>query len=265
MAPRDNRRDFGRDGDEDAPWLAEADPRARTEVSRRSVFWTFVIIATLLAVAAIGGVLLFSKKAGGSTEGYMNAEQAPLIEADRSPYKVKPSDPRGLAVEGQDQLIYDAGSDVPSTIDPDSLPEQPLPRPGSMAAGPPRDLLSETQKPVPAIAAPVAPAAPVIAAPATAAPVPKPPLVVLPPAPPAPAPVKLPAKTGGVQLGAFSSPELADAAWAGLSGKYGLSGKRVIAVESGGKTLYRLRAGSSDAVATCATIKAGGDACAVTE
>jgi cell division protein FtsN len=80
-----------------------------------------------------------------------------------------------------------------------------------------------------------------------------------------PADAKPAAKSGSVQLGAFSSEEKANAVWAGLAGKYGLAGKRVIAVESGGKTLYRLRATSGDPAATCAKLKAAGDACAVVE
>jgi cell division protein FtsN len=86
-------------------------------------------------------------------------------------------------------------------------------------------------------------------------------------APPAikPADTKASGKAGSVQLGAFSSEEKANAVWAGLAGKYGLSGKRIIAVESGGKTLYRLRAVSGDPAATCTKLKAAGDACAIVE
>jgi cell division protein FtsN len=95
-------------------------------------------------------------------------------------------------------------------------------------------------------------------------------LVAVPPPPPAPAPAKPAdakpaAKAGSVQLGAFSSEEKANAVWAGLAGKHGLSGKRIIAVESGGKTLFRLRAASGDPAATCAKLKAAGDACAIVE
>ena len=78
---------------------------------------------------------------------------------------------------------------------------------------------------------------------------------------PDPAPAK---KSGTVQLGAFSTPEKANDAWARLAPKHGLSGKRVVAVEVNGQTLYRLRA-SGDSAQICAKLKAAGDACAVVE
>ena len=269
-----------REIDDDAPWLAEAVPAPRTEVSRRSLFWTVFIVLVLATIAAVGLVLLISKKDGGSTQGYMNAEQAPVITAEPGPFKVKPADPSGMVIEGLDGTMYTAGEgiDQGSAIDPSLAPEAPLPRPGTVT-GPPRDLVPEPmdeligpaappaptvapaiQKPVPTVAAPaakpVAPAPKPVAAPSK-------PLVVLPK--PAETAAKPAAKSGSVQLGAFSSEEKANAVWAGLAGKYGLSGKRVIAIESGGKTLYRLRAASGDPAATCAKLKAAGDACAVVE
>ena len=275
MAPRNSNRD----NDEDAPWLAEAAPASRTVVSRRSLFWTLFIVLALATIAVVGLVLLMSKKDGGSTQGYMNAEQAPVITAEPGPYKVAPADPAGMRIDGLDGTMYTAGEgiDQGSAIDQSLAPEAPLPRPGA-ETGPPRDLLPEAVTepatsqasvavpPAPATTKPVPAAVPA----ATRPPTPKP-LVTLPkptPAasapPPAPAPPAA-AKAGSIQLGAFSSPEKADAAWAQIAGKHGLSGKRVIAVTSGDKTLYRLRAASGDPAATCAKLKAAGDACAVVE
>jgi cell division septation protein DedD len=262
-----------RDLDDDAPWLAEAAPAARTEVSRRSLFWTVFLVLVLATIAAVGLVLLISKKDGGSTQGYMNAEQAPVITAEPGPFKVKPVDPAGMRIEGLDGTMYTAGEgiDEGSAIDPSLAPEAPLPRPGTVT-GPPRELVPEpmdepivtppatvpanVQRPAPAAPPPVAASAPkpLVAGPPPAA-----------PAPAKPAETKTAAKAGSVQLGAFSSEEKANAAWAGLAGKHGLSGKRIIAVESGGKTLYRLRAASGDPAATCAKLKAAGDACAIVE
>jgi cell division septation protein DedD len=211
----------------------------------------------------------------------MNAEQAPVITAEPGPFKVKPANPSGMVIEGIDGTMYTAGEgiDQGSAIDPSLAPEAPLPRPGTVT-GPPRDLVPEPMDELIAPAAPppattVAPAiqkpAPTVAVPAAkpVAPAPKPvaappkPLVVLPK--PAEAAAKPAAKAGSVQLGAFSSEEKANAVWAGLASKHGLSGKRIIAVESGGKTLYRLRAASGDPAATCAKLKAAGDACAIVE
>ncbi len=281
--------------EDDAPWLAEATPaaaaRPRTEVSRRSLFWTLVGLLTLAAIAAIGLIIVFTKRESGSTAGYMNAEQAPLITAEPGPYKVPPLDPRGLEVEGQGQTIYAAGEgiDPGSIIDETSVPEAPLPRPGSVPAGPPglpRDLVPEDVSGPPAAAA-VPPAPVVVRPPPTAAPAstaPARPAVVppvkpatLPPvAKPAPPPIAKPAtpkpeaakpepaKAGGtVQLGAFSTEAKANAAWAALAGTPGLAGfaKRLVKTESDGQTLWRLRASGGDAAALCARLTAAGKPC----
>ena len=67
-------------------------------------------------------------------------------------------------------------------------------------------------------------------------------------------------KAGTVQLGAFSSAEKAEAAWAAMAARNpSLGGHRVVPVDVGGKTLYRLRATGPAGV--CAKVKAGGDAC----
>ncbi len=311
-----------RDEDEDAPWLAEAAARPRTDVSKRSLFWTLLVLLSLAMVAAVGLVLLLSKKDSGSTQGYMNAEQAPLIAAEPGPYKVTPLDPKGLAVEGQDQTIYAAGEgiDEGSFIDPAAGPEALLPRPGSAPPGLPRELMPDAATmtapatalapaaapaaaPKPAPKPPVKPASPAPAAPGTATnpPLPAtktpPPALKTPPpalknpppalkivsvpspkappptlkAPPLPAPklaaiVPDPAKKPGtVQLGAFSSSEKADAAWAGLARKPALAGfaKRVLVVENDGKTLYRLRASGGDAAELCRNLQAAGAPCTV--
>ncbi len=277
--------------DDDAPWLAEAAPRPRgpahTDVSRRSLFWTILVVLGLVAVVAIGFIVLVSKKAGGSAQGYMNAEQAPVIAAEPGPYKIKPSDPAGMAIEGLDGTMYTAGEgiDSGSAIDPSLAAEAPLPRPGT---GQPQDLVPDMvddagPQPAPIITVPPA-LNPAVQKPLPPKPVAKP-LVVVPAAPVVAPPAKTgPAKTGpttaapavisaapasakgsSVQLGAFSSEEKASAVWAGLAGKYGLSGKRIVTVESGGRTLYRLRASAADPAATCARIKAAGDACAIVE
>jgi cell division septation protein DedD len=88
--------------------------------------------------------------------------------------------------------------------------------------------------------------------------------MVPPPVPTTKPPTTAPKPTGIVQLGAFSSPEKAEEAWGKLAARHGLTGKRVIAVTTNGKTLYRLRS-SGDANAICARLKAAGDPCAVVE
>jgi hypothetical protein len=268
------------DDDDDAPWLAEASARPQTRVSKRSFFWTAVIILGLVAVLVVGTIMLLSKKDSGSAEGYMNAEQAPLIEAEPGPFKVRPADPKGLDVEGQDQTIYAAGEgeDIGSVIDQSALPEAPLPRPGTEPApGLPTDLVPEgareaVQAPMPVAppppllppqsvaprpAAPAASAAKVVPPPVAAVPKPAAPAAAKPVAPPPATPA---GKVGTVQLGAFSSAEKAEGAWAAMVARNpSLSSHRIVPVEVGGKTLYRLRATGPAGV--CTKVKAGGDAC----
>jgi cell division septation protein DedD len=269
---------MARKEDDDAPWLAEAGgSRAQTNVSKRSLFWTVIIGLGLATVVAAGLVILFTKKDTGSTQGYMNAEQAPLITAEPGPYKIAPADPKGLEVDGEGQTIYAAGEgiDPGSVIDTNALPEAPLPRPGTEPPpGPPTDLLSGTA-PLPA-PPPAVTAQPQTGAKTTANPpqtTSKPPgsqplttskPLAAPPATPTKPPATPPKTTGVVQLGAFSTPEKADEAWAKLAPRHGLTGKRVIATTANGKTLYRLRS-SGDANAICARLKAAGDPCAVVE
>ena len=289
--------------EEDPPWLAEATPAggASTQVSRRSLFWTLTALLALTAIAVVGLVLLLGRKEGGSTQGYMEADQAPLIEADVGPYKVPPSDRQGLQVAGEGDVIYEAGEGLTqgSVIAEDAVPEEPIGRPrdllpdvaqvpaGDGATTAPAGQTAQAAVPPPAppklkpVPVPVVP--PTSTAPATApaqvnakppvpakpatAPVPKPAVPTVPkPAPtqPAPQPAAKPAAGAGVvQLGAFSSAEKAEAEWARLAGRAGLSGKRIEPVTRDGKTLYRLRGSASDVGAACQKLTAAGGACSV--
>lgn len=293
-----------RDDDDDAPWLAEAVARPSTEVSKRSLFWTLLVLLSIATVAAIGLVVLLSKKDSGSTQGYMEPDQAPLITAEPGPYKVTPLDPKGMEVEGEGQTIYAAGQgiDQGSIIDTGAGPEAPIPRPGL-----PQDLLPDMAAPTTAVSPPaaaaqvLAPAKSIMIAPVSPAKAPAmPPKTgaipangsALLPAKAAPAPVKAapipakatptlaqspsnpaqnlanPAKKSGIaQLGAFSSVEKANAAWAALAARPALGGfaRRIMIVESDGKTLYRLRASGGDAAELCRSLKAAGAPCTVIE
>jgi len=297
-----------RDYDDDAPWLAEAVARPSTNVSKRSLFWTLLVLLSIATVAAVGLVVLLSKKDSGSTQGYMEPDQAPLIAAESGPYKVTPLDPKGMEVEGEGQTIYAAGQgiDQGSIIDTSAGPEAPIPRPGAEPEMPrpgaeappglPQDLL-------PNMATRTAAAPP----PASAAALPTPSKsIAIPPVSPAKAPVMPPKtiptpgigsavppakaaqtlakaaqtpanaaqnpanpakKSGLAQLGAFSSAEKANAAWASLAARPALGGftRRITVVESDGKTLYRLRASGGDAAELCRSLKAAGAPCTVIE
>lgn len=264
--------------DDDAPWLAEAEPaQAPRGISG---FWKLVIALTGIALVALVLVLLLGRRDTGSTEGYMEAAQAPLIEADPGPYKTVPTDPRGLDVPGEGEMIYEAGQGAAPTsvIDPNAVPEEPI--------GRPRDLLPQGADPAPAAPAPAPatagatpPQAPApMAAPAPAAkPLPAKPVAAPPPPPkppvakantPAPVPVPPPkppaakAQAGLVQLGAFSSRAKAESEWARLAGRAMLSGRSIDAIERDGQTLYRLRGTAGDIAAACAAVQAARGACA---
>lgn len=90
-----------------------------------------------------------------------------------------------------------------------------------------------------------------------------------PKAPPARAPAQPPAPTapgGTIQLGAFSTPASANNAWRALSGRFRYLaplGHSVVPVQSGGRTLYRLRASGPDAGSVCRRLQVAGEACAV--
>ncbi len=187
-------------------------------------------------------------------------------------------------------------------------PEQPMarPAPGQQAAAQPSQLtVQQTQAPPPAITAPAQPApAPVQAQPApkpapapapvikqaVATPVPqvaaKPAPVVAKAAPPAPKPVAAakaapvaavegdpPLKAGSivVQIGAFTSPDLAKGGWQRVAGLVGGAingkGRHIEPVDAGGATRYRSQvtgfATHADAVAFCSALKAKGHDCLV--
>lgn len=69
---------------------------------------------------------------------------------------------------------------------------------------------------------------------------------------------------GTIQLGAFSSQASANSAWKALSGRFGYLAPlthNVVPVESGGKTLYRLRASGPGVNDLCARLRVAGESC----
>lgn len=263
--------------DEDAPWLAEAQPLQAPAPQRG---WLNIAIAVLAlgAVAAVALLMLLGRKDSGSTQGYMEAAQAPLIEADPGPWKVPPEDRQGMAVEGDGEVIHEAvrGQDLASVIDMTAMPEEPVGRPRDLMppeGAPSAPLAAPAPVPAgqpvpvqvlpPAGTRPAPPAAAPLARPA--APKPAPVVVVRPPAPANPPPLatKAPAAaTVTVQIGAFSSADKAEEEWTRVAGKAGLTGKQVQKLtSSAGKTLWRVRGLTSDADKACKAILAAGGAC----
>jgi len=288
MARRDE--DFD---DDDMPWLAEVEEErsASTSMSQRKLFGGIALFAALLALI-VGGIWAITsgqRQDGSSSEVAVSAEDVPLITADPGPYKVRPTDPGGMQIDGAGDTMYAAGEgeDVGGALDPGALPEDPMPRPGTAE---PADLLPPTdgasaQAPIPpargvtppvaGTTAPVAiplvrtapPIAPPVAKPAPLKPLPKP----VAPVPGVPV-VKATGGSAALQLGAFSSSAAADTAWKDLTKRFGYLGglgKSVGKVERDGRTLYRLRAtGVADAgTATdlCARLRVAGEDCIVAQ
>lgn len=305
---------MARNSDDDAPWLAEGVPdnrrdnRSSTMVPRRRLFGGVAVFVLLLALIAIGlHVVVAGKKSSGSSAGVTRAEDAPLITADAGPYKIAPTNPGGLAVEGTDQTIYAAGTgaETGSTIDPSKAAEEPLDRPGAAApvgpgaataggsaTAPPKDLLPQTAVHTDPVKLPEATSAPAPTAATTKLAVkpatkpetrlagildskPMPAAVTAKPKPPVnavdqTASAKLAGGSVSLQLGAFSSADKAEAAWARVSARHGEIARfdhRVEPLDRGGTTLYRLRVrhvGDHDAAtALCTALATTGDACLV--
>ncbi len=260
-----SRDRLGPDDEDRLPWLEpveeDYDDAAGGGISRL----TIILIAVLVVVALVaGGILWFRNREAGA------AGDGALIKAPDSYYKERPDADAGPTAE--DEIVYSAskGNEVDSTIDISSAAETPVNVDRAQTA---------EATPAPAPAAPK-PAAPAAARPATPAPTPvvnQPVKQATAPAPkPKPAPLAVaptpaadvPIRSGGstVQLGAFSSPAKANTAWKTLSGRFSfLSGltQSVVPVQSGDKTLYRLRASGGNAGDICKRLRTAGENCSV--
>nr|WP_246503928.1 SPOR domain-containing protein [Plastoroseomonas arctica] len=174
----------------------------------------------------------------------------PLIEADPRPVRVRPTDPGGLRVQNQDELIFDR----------DRRPTNTGARLAPEAEGPRLDALRQQVAPPPApTPAPSTP--PAAAAPST-------------PATPAAARTPPPATTGRiqVQIGALPTEEAARTEWDRLARRAPeLLGDRRPAVtrfeREGQPALFRLRTGlfaDAEAARTfCESLRAKGGNCTV--
>lgn len=209
-------------------------------------FGRVTMIAGGVGAAFLLGLGVYSFSGGHRTRA------VPVIEADSRPIRVKPDNPGGMQVAGQDDDLLSGGPDekggklgpAPETPQPQALraqPEPPAPRP---APAPIQE----------------APPAAVPAAPQHAA------------APPAATPpAARPAETGAtsVQLGALETEADAKTEWDRLARKMpDLLGSRHMTVsrtDRDGKTWFRLRVGGfadiAQATAFCAQVRAKGGAC----
>ncbi len=215
------------------------------------------------AALIVAGVACFGAVAGG---GYAllrgHSHGVPVIEADSRPIRVKPDNPGGLQISGEEQQIMD-GSDTTHADVMAPPPEAPAPQ----------VLAAEIQAAHPAAPAaapaPVGPAPVAMDAPPAAAPPAAPPAPVV--AVPAPRASVMPAGKVEVQLAAMTTRDGATAEWARLAKKMPelLGGRHpaIVQTEQDGKTFYRLRTGgfadAQAAAAFCSRVREKGGACAV--
>lgn len=239
-------RDDGFLRDEDRlPWLETVEP---DEEPQRAWGRTIAMVVVGLVVLA-GIVLMIVRLQGGERAG-----TGQLIPAEVGPYKVRPEEPGGLKVEGEGDtaIATSAGKDAGTgAIDLNAVPETPVnvtPQVAPTAAAGPeagRNVVAQ----VPERGGKLVAAAPLTAD----------------------RPVNAAAGRGGslVQLGAYPSEAVANAAWDRFAKRFGYLApltKSVQPVAREGKTLYRLRvdAGNSNQAAElCGRLRVAGEACFV--
>jgi len=261
--------DRGRQAPGSEPPLAFDDRRPR----RRGGPAPVTLILSLLLLVAVGGGVYYIYRGGARGAGDApRPVGAPVGDVrTAAPPQVQAPDPAaGLSIYKDDP---NAASATPAFVPP---PEQPRPRPAPTTAATPAAAAPSTASAAPPalpVKAPVTVVAKSTSAKARSA---------KPAAPPKPTSIAnlladgapAAAKTGPavVQIGAFSSKDLADAGWndaAGVApGVMAGKGKRIVPLtKADGSTLYRTSItgfGSRDeAVALCAKLKAAGQACLV--
>jgi len=281
------RRGFGGEplGNERLPWLEPVEDEDDYPESGggggggRVALW--LVIGLVVIAVLFGGFIVWQRHRAQS------ADLGTIIHAQPGPYKEKPANPGGLAVNESDVIAskMGTGNDIDSPIDLSKIPEQPITGPGA-------DKAQEPQEPAkaPTPATPGQPAAPAPAPVAKAPPKPQlaynaptaasAPVVKAPPAAPRPqvpaappkasAPAAPPSASGGsggtIQLGALASEAKAKQVWKSLSSRFASLAPLTMSitpVKVGDNTLYRLRASGGDAARLCAQLKVAGETCNV--
>jgi len=225
------------------PWLEPAG--VEEEVDRVAPFKILGLVGLgllLLGVIVGGGYWLKNRAPGGS-------EQAKLIPAESASYKIPANASDAKEFDGEGDAAFEAseGAEASGRIDASKVPEAPR-----------TDLKTATARTE--VAAKPATAKPTVTA------------TVKTVATDAKKPGATTAAAVGearIQLGAFGSKPLAEDVWKKMSGRFDYLGAlthTVEPVETGGKTLYRLRASvasAADASATCGKLRVAGENCMV--
>ncbi|MBU0557655.1 MAG: SPOR domain-containing protein [Alphaproteobacteria bacterium] len=240
------------DDEDRLPWLEPAGIEEEPEsVSPLRIVGLVVLGLVLLGVIVTGGYWLNNRDRTGS-DG-----DAPLIAAESKNYKIpaNASDARTFEGEGDEAFAASEGQEASGRIDASRVPEAPR-----------TDLRPAVEPTAPALAVPASKPAtkPSVSAPVRTGPATRPAVAAAPPE-----------KDNGtltgprVQLGAFASRAIAEEVWKKHSSRFDYLAPldhSVEPVETGGRTLYRLRVGvASQAAATetCGRLRVAGENCIV--
>ncbi len=228
--------------DEDRlPWLETAadDYGAGPSIGR---IIGLVLVGLAVIAAILGGIYWFKHRAPAPGNG-------DLIAAQEGEYKVKPTDPGGLKVDGEGDaaVATSGGANGGGKIAVGDLPEAPVV--GKKAAGGAKAAGGSSS----ATVAVAGPGGRLVA-----------------PAPGKPITVAVGGAGAVVQIGAFPSEASANSAWAAKSKRFDYLaplGKSIQKADVNGRTFYRLRvnAGSAGAAQNlCDKLKVAGEGCIVT-
>ena len=278
------RRGFGGEplGSERLPWLEPVEdeddfPETGGGGGGRVALW--LVVGLVVIAVLFGGFIIWQRHRA------QRADIGQIIHAPVGPYKEKPANPGGLAVNESDVIAsrMGTGNDIDSPIDLSKIPEQPITGPGSdrgqepqappkvpapaaagaPAASLPAPVAKAPPKPQLAYNAPAAASAPVVKAPP---PAPKPSTPLAPARPEAPTTTPSVSGGGTIQLGALGSEAKAKQVWKTLSTRFrslAPLAMSITPVKVGDTTLYRLRASGGDARRLCAQLKVAGETCNV--
>lgn len=213
------------------PWLEAVDEENAAEGPSPLKLIAAVVIGLVAIGLVVGTLFWLGNRDDGSASG-----EPELIEAPDGPYRVAPEDRGGMQAEGEGGSAHaaSAGQEPQGNLSM-RVPERPVaPAP---KAQPPAQQPTQQAQPKAAPAAPAAPQRPA-AQPAASGPT--------------------------IQLGAFSTQAGAQNAWRALSGRFRYLAPlthSVIPVQTGGRTLYRLRASGAGAADICRRLEVAGESC----
>jgi hypothetical protein len=226
----DNDRGIEPADEDRLPWL-EAVEEDGDSGGPSVVKLVAALVVGLVAIAVIVGGLFWLGNRGQTGTGN------DIIIAEKGDYKQRPENPGGMNLSGEGNTSFAAseGQQPRGNLNVNGVAEQPArpapaqPQTGASALSP-----QQPARPAPAPQQPQRPA----------------------PAPSGPA----------IQLGAFSSATGANGAWTALAARFRYLAPlshSVQQAQSGGRTVFRLRASGPDSVGISRRLQAAGEACTV--